>query len=278
MVADNTPYRIYDNVKLECASLVICWTQDAGRIGPGVAGYLISALKARFFGEVEPVGFFPLGGVVVENNIAQFPESKLYHCPDKDLLIFLSDTPKAEWQRFLEAVFDLAGYRCRISEIYTVGGMITVSSHTLPRPLLGFANSTKIKETLRRYGAESTMNYETPENQRPTINSYLLWLAKQRNIEAAGLWAPIPFYFTGTADPLAWRRVLDYLDARYELGLDFTNLDKETKNIDERLAKAREDYPELNEYLSRLEANEGLTIEENEKLVRDIEEYLKKDE
>lgn len=277
-MAENTPYRIYDDIKLECASLVICWTQDAGRIGPGVADYLISGLKARVFGEIEPVGFFPLGGVGVENNIALFPGSKLYHCPDKDLLVFLSDTPKAEWQRFLEAVFDLAGYRCRIKEIYTVGGMITVSSHALPRQLLGFANSAQMKETLRRYGAESTMNYETPENQRPTINSYLLWLAKQRNIEAASLWAPIPFYLTGTADPSAWLRVLEYLDGRFELGLDFAELDKETENIDERLAKAREDYPELNEYLGRLEANQRLTIEENEKLVRDIEEYLKKDE
>jgi predicted ATP-grasp superfamily ATP-dependent carboligase len=277
-VVENTPYRIYDDIKLECASLIICWTQDAGNIGPGVADYLISRLNARIFGEIEPAGFFPLGGVIIENDVAQFPQSKLYHCPDKNLLIFLSDTPRAEWHRFLNAIFDLAGYRCRLTEIYTIGGMITISPHTLPRQLMGFANSAQMKVVLRQHGAESTMDYETPENQRPTINSYLLWLAKQRNIAGASLWSPIPFYLTGTADPSAWRKVLEYLNGRFELGLEFTGLDKETENINERLAKARQEYPELNDYLNRLEANEGLTVEENEKLVSDIEDFLKKDE
>ena len=53
---------------------------------------------------------------------------------------------------------------------------------------------------------------------------------------------------------------------------------KEIADVNEKLAKARQEYPELNEYLNRLEANQELTIEENEKLVEDIEEFLKKKE
>lgn len=276
-MAENTPYRILSDIKLECASLVVCWTQDAGRIGPGVADFLISRLNARVFGEIEPSGFFPLGGVVVENDIAQFPQSKLYFCPDKDLLIFLSDTPRAEWYRFLNAIFDLAGHYCRLTEIYSVGGMITLIPHTSPRQLLGFANSGNMKEILRQYGAATTMDYETPEGQHPTINSYLLWLAKQRNINSASLWSPVPFYLTGSADTLAWRKVLEFLDSRFELGLTFTGLNRESEAMNDKLAKARQDYPELNDYLNRLEANEGLTLEENEKLVKEIEEFLKRE-
>ncbi|MBN1366872.1 MAG: PAC2 family protein [Dehalococcoidales bacterium] len=259
-------------------SLVVCWTQDAGRIGPGVADYLISGLNAHVFGEIEPAGFFPLGGVVIEKDVAQFPQCKLYSCPDKKLLIFLGDTPRSEWYNFLNTIFDMASACCRVNEIYTIGGMITVSPHTLPRQLFGFVNSARMKEVLQQYGADTTMDYETPENQRPTINSYLLWLAKKRNIHGASLWAPIPFYLTGTADSLAWRKVLQYLNSRFELGLEFAALDKGIGNMNERLTRVRQDYPELNDYLNRLEANEGLTAEENEKLVSDIEEYLKKEE
>ncbi len=275
-MVETPPFKIYDDIKLECASLIVCWTRDVGRIGLGVAEYLISKLNGRIFGEIEPAGFFPLGGVVVEGDVARFPQSRLYHCPEKNLLIFVSDTPQAEWLRFLNAIFDLAGYRCRLSEVFTIGGMISLSAHTVPRQVTGFANSAQMKQVLRQFGVDSLVDYETPETQRPTINSYLLWLAKQRNLAGASLWSPIPFYLTGTADPPAWRKVLDFLNKRFELALDFVDLDKEIENVNERLAKARQDYPELNDYLNRLEANEGLTLEENEKLVKDIEEYLKK--
>ena len=70
-MAEDTPFRILDDIKVEKASLVVCWTQDAGRIGPGVADFLITRLDARLIGEIEPTGFFPLGGVLVENDIAQ---------------------------------------------------------------------------------------------------------------------------------------------------------------------------------------------------------------
>ncbi len=277
-MVEHTPYRILDDAKLENASLAVCWTQDAGRIGPGVADFLITRLNARLIGEIEPTGFFPLGGVVVENDVARFPQSKLYLCPEKDLLVFLSDTPRAEWYLFLNSIFDLVDQYCRLTEVYSVGGMITLIPHTSPHHLIGFANSRKMKETLQQYGAETTMDYETPEGQHPTINSYLLWLAKQRHINCAGLWSPVPFYLTGAADTSAWKKVLEFLDDRFELGLKFTGLDREAEVMKDKLLKARQDYPELNDYLNRLEANEGLTFEENEKLVKEIEEFLKREE
>jgi predicted ATP-grasp superfamily ATP-dependent carboligase len=277
-VSETSPLKIYDDIKLECASLIVCWTQDAGRIGIGIADYLISKLNCRVFGEIEPTGFFPLGGVTVEDNVAQFPQSKLYHCPQKGLLIFRSDTPRADWYRFLNAILDLAGYRCRLSEMYTIGSMIYLSPHTAPRQITGVANSTSMKQILQRYAIDASSDFETPDTQRPTINSYLLWVAKQRNISGASLWSSIPFYLTGTTDPQAWRKTLGFLNQRFELDFDFTDLDKEVADVNEKLAKARQDYPELNDYLNRLEANQELTIEENEKLVEDIEEFLKKKE
>ncbi len=277
-MSESVLFKIHNDIKLECASLVVCWRQDAGRIGSGIAEYLVSKLDGRLFGEIEPTSFFPLGGVTVEDDIAQFPQNKLYFCPGKELLVFCGDSPHTEWHRFLNAILDLAGYRCRINEIYTIGGMVSLSAHTIPRQVMGVVNSISMKQVLQQYAVDSSLDYETPETQRPTLSSYLLWIAKQRNISGASLWSPIPFYLTGTTDPEAWLKTLIFLDAKFNLGLDFTELDAEINNINERLAKARRDYPELNDYLNRLETNEGLTIEENEKLVKDIEEFLKKQE
>ena len=272
---ETAPFKIYDDVKLECASLIVCWTQDAGRIGVGVADYLISKLNCRPFGEIEPVGFFPLSGVAVEKDIAQFLRCKLYYCSEKGLLVFLGDSPRAEWYRFLSTILDLASYHCRLSEIYTIGGIISLSAHTVSRQIKGVVNSTLMKQVLKRYSIDLSTNYETPDTHRPTLSSYLLWTAKQRNISGAGLWSPVPFYLAGTADIQAWREILAFINKRYECGFDFTDLDKKIANTNMKLAKARHDYAELNSYLSRLEANQGLTIAENERLVKEIEEFLK---
>lgn len=277
-MVETAPFKIYDDVKLECASLIVCWTQDAGRIGVGVADYLISRLNCRPFGEIEPVGFFPLSGVTVEKDVAQFPRCKLYYCSEKGLLVFLSDSPRAEWHRFLNSILDLASYRCRLSEVYTIGGIISLSAHTVPRQMTGVVNSPLMKQVLNRYSIDLSTNYETPDTQRPTLSSYLLWTTKQRNISGASLGSPVPFYLAGTADMQAWRETLGFFNQKYECGFDFADLDKEIANTNMRLAKARQDYPELNSYLSRLEANQGLTIAENERLVKEIEEFLKSEE
>lgn len=208
--------------------------------------------------------------------MAQFPESKFYWCRQNNLVVFKSNPPRSKWYKFLSCILDGARDYCDATELYTIGGMVYFSAHTTPRELSATASSLEMKEILSRYDLARDTNYETPPGQRPTLNSFLLWVAKRRNIAAANLWVPIPFYLVAAEDPKASRKTVEFLDRRLNLGLDFKGLDEEVARQNEQIAQLRVVIPEIDTYIRRLESNLSLTQEESEKLVREVEEFLRK--
>lgn len=274
-MSEGGPFKIYDRPELQNSVLIIAWNQDVGKVGPKVADYLRQKLGGKMFAEIDPASFFPLGGVSVVDDVAQFPESRFYCCQKKSLVIFKSDVPAFEWYQFLSLVLDIAEGYCNVKEIYIVGGMVSPGAHTTPRVLLSVANSPGVRSLLAQYDIITDMNYETPDGQRPTFSSFLLWAAKRRNIAGASLWVPVPFYLVSTEDPRAWRKVIEFLDGRFELGIDYRDLDEEVEKQNVRIAQLRSQFPELDDYIKRLESNLSLTMDESEKLVKDIEEFLR---
>jgi len=270
------PFRIYAKPEFQSSSLIVGWAEDAGKLGPKVVDYLNKKLEGQDFAEIEPVDFFSLGGVLVENNVTQFPESKFHYCQPYNLVIFKSSLPRSEWYRFLNLIFDVVEQHCHVKELYTVGGMVSFDAHTAPRELFAIANSTEMKEVLSQYNLARDMDYQTPPGQRPTLSSFLLWVAKRRNIAGASLWVPIPFYLVAMEDPQAWKKTLEFLDRRFDLRVDFTDLNKEIERQNEKIAQARIRFPEIDSYIRRLESNLSLTEEESERLVKEIEESLGK--
>ena len=270
------PFEIYRKPEFQSSSLVVAWGEDAGKLGPKVIDYLNKKLGGEEFGEIEPADFFPLGGVSIEDDVAQFPESKFYCCQEKNLVIFKSNSPRSEWYKFLNSVLDVAEHYCHTKELYTIGGMVSLSAHTAPRQLLAITNSPEMKTALSQYDLARDMDYETPPGQRPTLSAYLLWAAKRRNIPGASLWVPIPFYLVSTEDPKAWRKAVQFFDDRFGLGIDFRDLDEEVARQNEKIAELRNRFPELDDYVHRLESNLSLTEEEHGKLIKEIEEFLGK--
>ena len=67
--------QFHDRPKLQNTVLIVGWKEDASRLAIRVADYLIQGLGCREFGEILPEGFFPMAGVSVENDVAQFTES-----------------------------------------------------------------------------------------------------------------------------------------------------------------------------------------------------------
>jgi len=275
-LSEKHPLKIYGKPKLESSSLVVGWGEDAGRLGTKVIDYLNKRLGGKEFGEIEPADFFPLGGVSVEDDVAQFPESKFYWCPEKKLAVFKSNRPASEWHKFLNLVLDVAEHYCHAKELYTIGGMVSVAAHTSPRELLAVANSPEMREILIQYDLARGFDYETPPGQRPTLNSFLLWVARRRNIAAASLWVPIPFYLVAAEDPRAWRKTVEFLDRRFVLGIDFRDIDEDVSRQDEKIAGLRSRSSEVDSYIQKLESNLGLTEEENEKLVKEVEAFLRR--
>ena len=274
-MSEGKSFKLFTRPKFDSSSVVVVWNQDVGRLGPKVADYLTGQLDGQELGEISPEGFFSLSGITVEDDIAQFPESKFYRCQDEDFVIFRSDIPRFDWYGFINLVLDIAEKYFKIKHIYTVGGMVLPSAHTTPRTLLSVVNSTEMKRVLGHYDVVHDMDYETREDQRPTFSSYLLWAAKIRDIPGACLWVPVPFYLMTVEDPQACKKVLEFFNRHLELNINFADIDNEVAGQNNKIAQARSQFPDLDGYITKLESNLGLTADEGEKLVKEIDELLR---
>lgn len=270
----NDLYTVYREPQIETSCLIVGWNQDAGGLGPSVTDYLVAKLGAWEFGEIDPAGFFPLGGVDVESDVAQFPESRFFCSPEKGLVIFRSDPPASEWHKFASSILDVAEQYCHAVEVYTLGAMIYIGPHTNPRQMLVVTNSVEMQETLARHGVTSRFDFESPPGQKPTMNSYLLWTARRRGIHGASLWVPVPYYLASNDDAASWKLMAEVLDRRFDLGIDFGDLDDVVIAENVRLGQLRERSPEIDSCIGKLESNLALSDEENETLVKGVQEFL----
>lgn len=265
------PVNVRSQPEVENASLIVGWQKDAGRLGLQVISYLNRHINGKIFCEVEPENFFPMGGVVIENDVAQFPASRFYAGTRKDLVIFESNQPANERYKFLSSVLDVGQYYCKIDELYTVSGTVAPIAHTTPRRLLAAFNQAEFRERLRSYGLED-MTWEGP----PDINSFLLCLAQKRGIAGVSLWSEVAFYLTASEDPKAVKSVLSFFDERFDLGLDFAELDTQIEAQSDELALLRRENQEIDEYIRTLEVGLSLSEEEQFKLAQGVTEFLEK--
>ena len=262
---------VYSQPELENASLVVGWQEGAGKLGPKVIDYLNRHIKGKSFCEIEPAEFFPLGGVAIDNDLAQFPESRFYAGTRRDLVIFESNQPPHEQYRFLSSILDVGEYQCKIKELYTVSGTVSSIAHTTPRRLLAVFNQPKFQRRLRGCELED-MTWEGP----PAISSFLLWLAQKRDIPGVSLWPEVAFYLAATEDPKAVKVALSFFNRRFDLGLNFAGLDSEIKVQNEKLALLRREDPQIDRYIRTLEVGMSLNEEEQLKLARGVTEFLEK--
>jgi len=266
------PVETHSQPELDNASLIVGWQEDAGKLGPKVIEYLNRHIKAKIFCEIEPVDFFPLGGVAIENNIAQFPVSKFYAGDErKDLVIFESTQPPYKRHRFLNSLLDASEHYCKMKELYAVSGTVSPIAHTSSRRLLAVFNQPEFQKRLRRFQLED-MTWEGP----PAINSYLLWLAQKRSIAGLSLWPEVTFYLAATEDPKAAKVVLSFFNEIFDLGLDLTGLDLEIKAQSEKLIRLRREEPQIDRYIRTLEAGLSLNGEAQLRLAQAVSEFLEK--
>ena len=181
-------FRFTEQPEFENPSLIVGWEQDSGKLSPKVIEYLNKKKNSKSFCEIEPMGFFSLAGVVIENNIALFPKCKFYYSRINNLVIFKGSEPHFERYKFLNAIADLAQHDIKIKELYTISSTISPTAHTSPRWISAVYNQREFQEKHRGYGLQD-MNWQGP----PAISSYLLWIAKNRGIPGVSLWPQIPF-------------------------------------------------------------------------------------
>ncbi len=238
--------------------------------------FLDKKLGFEVFGEIEPLGFFSLDGVRIEDDLIQFPESRFCLCRARNIIILDSDAPSREHYQFLNAVLDFAQHHFKVKELYTIGGIVSASAHLSPRQVFSVVNRRKLKGELAPYGVEINMDYQTPPGSMPTLSSFLLWVAKKRGIPGCGLWVNVPFYLSAVGDPTASKYLLEVLDRRFELGLDFKELNREIEKLNEDVDQLMRQDADISRYIQMLERGIALSESEGEKLAQEVAGFVKR--
>jgi proteasome assembly chaperone (PAC2) family protein len=255
--------------QLENPSLIVGWSQDTAKLSPRVIDYLNHKINSQSFCDIEPVGFFSLAGVAIENNVADFPESRFYFSQPNNLVVFKSGEPQFERYKFLNAILDVATHYCKIKELFTVNGIISPIAHTNSREISAVSNQPEIQKNLKDYGLKN-MNWQGT----PAISSYLLWVAKSRGIPGVSLWTEIPFYLGACEDFQAIKLTLSFLNNRFDLSMDFGELDDQINNQDLKIAQLRKENPEINKCIGTLESGLSLSEHEQMELIKAVTELL----
>lgn len=262
-------FKFSEQPEFENPTLIVAWEEDAGKLSPRVIDYINKKLRGRSFCEIEPVGFFSLEGVAIEKDTAQFPEGRFYCSERSDLVIFRGNEPRFERHKFLNAISDLAQHYCKIQELYTIGGTISPIAHTSSRRILAVFNQPEIQQELSGYGLKN-MNWQGP----PAMSSYLLWIAKKRAIRGVSLWTEIPLYLAPGEDFQAMKTTLSFLDRKFSLALDFTELDEEIKGQNIKIDRLRQQDQEIDRCIRMLESELSLSGEEQLELTKKVTEAL----
>ncbi len=278
-----SPVKIYKRPRLRNPYLIAGWT-DAGLVGISAIAYLIDKLGAKEFGEIEPHDFCLLPHSLIKGGVLQeieYPRASFYYWKDKksiaDLIIFESEPPALKHYEFVNRIVDVAQL-FGVERIYTVGGVYADIAHTEEPKVFAVINNPKLKGYLKKHDVELGQDYHGPTS----MNGLMIGFAKHRNIDGISLWGRVPSYIGGIPNPRVCQAVLTVLTRMLGIDIDFSGIEAEAQHTDKQIEElvnyARQQNPDFNQYMGKLE--KGMKVkaweETNQIFFEEIEKFLKK--
>jgi proteasome assembly chaperone (PAC2) family protein len=205
-----------------------------------------------------------------------WPENNLFavRVPggDRDLVLLDGTEPNLRWRTFSETIATAAD-ALGVEMIVTLGALIAEVSHTLPVPITGLASSAELVEELEL----ERSNYEGPTGIVGVVHD----LCRQNGIDSASLWAAVPHYVAAVPNPKAALALLRRLEGLTGIAVEASALEEETADYEEQIGRAVAANPEIEELVSRIEAEQADLIDEGgelpsaDTLARDFQRFLR---
>ncbi len=243
---------------------------DGGLAATAALQFLIAEWKARRFASIDMEDFLDfqvhrptvrlVSGV---SRVLEWPPSHFHHAsPGRDLVLYLGVEPNFRWRTFVQEFLGLAR-ELGVSALVTLGGYLADVPHTRPVPITGSAPSP---EEAARLAMEPS-RYEGPTG----IVGVLHHEAASTGIPSYTLWAAVPHYLRGGANPKAAlalvRRVARFLG----VPVDTRPLEEAVATWEAQVRAAVEADPDLRAYVERLEAS----VPSGEEIAEEIERFLR---
>jgi len=221
--------------KLVNPSLVAAWP-GVGNVALIAVTYLKDKLQAKVLGELDPSGFFDLGGVFIKDNLIElpeFPQSTFYYWSSrgkgKDLIIFLSESqPAFGAYEYVGRVLDVAE-SFGIRRVYTLAAAVTEHHPDEPR-VLGAATSPELLNELKTHDVVLAGDFYVAG-----LNGLLLGAAKERDIEGICLLGETVKYAAKLANPRSSQAVLEVLTGLLQVDIDISELKEFAEGTEKQL-------------------------------------------
>lgn len=266
---------------------------NAGEVSTGAVGYLKNKLGARKCGEISPEEFynFSLARPVaaIQDGFVQgvkFPSNEFFYWKNeqqpRDLILLQGTEPLLHWGKFIDCVLQ-AAQQFGVRRIYTIGGTYDRVPHTREPRVTAVINKPELQEELWKHGVP-TVNYQGPIS----LHTVLLVTCGHRNIEAIGLWGHTPHYIQAVWNPKVSRAILEKLSQISGIPFDLEELRGAGDYLDQVLNRLMGQNEQLRRYVKKLEeeyervspgeAGAVEPAEESERIIREIEDFLRREQ
>jgi proteasome assembly chaperone (PAC2) family protein len=206
----------------------------------------------------------------------EWPENNLFAvripAADRDLVLLDGTEPNLRWRTFSETIATAAD-ALGVEMVVTLGALIAEVSHTLPVPITGLASSPGLVDELEL----ERSNYEGPTGIVGVVHD----LCRQNGIDSASLWAAVPHYVAAVPNPKAALALLRRLEGLTGIAVEASALEEETADYEEQIGRAVAANPEIEELVSRIEAEQADLIDEGgevpnaDTLAREFQQFLR---
>jgi proteasome assembly chaperone (PAC2) family protein len=266
--------------------LMVCafrgWNDAAASASTALTA-IASSLEAEPLASLDPEDFFDFQSTrpTISMDEGQtrridWPENNFFAVrvpsADRDLVLLDGTEPNLRWRTFSETIATVAD-TLGVEMVITLGALIAEVSHTLPVPITGLASSAELVEELEL----ERSNYEGPTGIVGVVHD----LCRQNGIDSASLWAAVPHYVAAVPNPKAALALLRRLEGLTGIAVEAAELEEETTDYEEQIGRAVAANPEIEELVSRIEAEQtDLLSEEGElpsadTLARDFQRFLR---
>jgi proteasome assembly chaperone (PAC2) family protein len=257
------------------------WPNAAG-VATSVVSYLTNALCAERFAKIEPWDFYSLTSSRPLTSINQgivegfaLPGIDLYYRKSekgRDLIFMSGREPDLNWKSFADLVFKiLTEYEGK--RIYTIGGVNDYVPHTRKTKVTAVINQPELEDEL------SSGDIELVCYQGQASVYTILHVMAKEGIGVISLWGSAPFYIP--RNPIVYYALLRRLVDLLGLDLDLIDMQTAAELTCERVNEQVKRDLELKELVAKLEVsyeNAGMAQEETRNIVKDIEDWLKRQE
>jgi proteasome assembly chaperone (PAC2) family protein len=243
------------------------WNDAAAAASTALAS-IANDLEGELIARIDPEDFFDFQSTRPtitmdegQTRRIEWPENNVIAVPvpsaDRDLVLFDGTEPNLRWRTFSETIATVAD-ALGVEMVITLGALIAEVSHTLPVPITGLASSAELVEELEL----ERSSYEGPTGIVGVVHD----LCRQNGIDSASLWAAVPHYVAAVPNPKAALALLRRLEGLTGIAVEASELEEETEDYEEQIGRAVAANPEIEELVSRIEAEQVDLLDEDGEL------------